>query len=95
MKTLLEKDKAYHCFCSSERLEELRAEQTGLGIPTKYDGKCRHLSPEEIDAKLSTDEPFTIRLKVPKNQKVSFHDTIRGKIEVDTNRTCHNRKFTL
>lgn len=84
IKTLLEKDMAYHCFCSSERLEELRAEQTGLGIPTKYDGKCRHLSQKEIDEKLSAGWPYTIRLKVPKNQKISFHDTIRGKIEVDT-----------
>jgi glutamyl/glutaminyl-tRNA synthetase len=50
---LLDKDMAYYCFCSSERLEELRAEQTGLGIPTKYDGKCRHLSAEEVQEKLS------------------------------------------
>jgi len=81
---LLDKDMAYYCFCSSERLEELRAEQTGLGIPTKYDGKCRHLSPEEVQEKLDAGWPFTIRLKVPKNQKITFQDTIRGKIEVDT-----------
>lgn len=84
IKTLLEKDMAYHCFCSSERLEELRAEQTGLGLPTKYDGKCRHLSPDEVQEKLEKKWPYTIRLKVPKNQKIAFTDTIRGKIEVET-----------
>ncbi len=84
IKTLLDTDMAYHCFCSSDRLEELRAEQTGLGLPTRYDGKCRHLSQEEIQEKLSTGWVHTIRLKVPKNKKVVFEDTIRGKIEVDT-----------
>ena len=84
IQTLLDKDMAYYCFCSSERLEELRAEQTGLWLPTKYDGKCRHLSKEEVEEKLKAGVPYTIRLKVPQNQKISFQDTIRGKIEVDS-----------
>lgn len=81
---LLEKDMAYHCFCSSERLEELRAEQTWLWLPTKYDGKCRYLEKSEIEKKISDGDSYTIRLKVPQNQKITFQDTIRGKIEVDT-----------
>jgi len=81
---LIEKKHAYYCFCTSERLEELRAEQTSLGLPTKYDGKCRYLSEEEIQANLDAGKPYTVRLAVPKNMKVSFEDVIRGKIEVDT-----------
>ena len=81
---LLKKDMAYHCFCSSDRLEELRAEQTGLGLPTKYDGKCRYLEEKEIEKRLSEGEKYTVRLKVPKNQKIAFQDMIRGKIEVDS-----------
>ncbi len=81
---LLDKDMAYYCFCTPERLEELRAEQTGLWIPTKYDKKCRYLEPSEVEKRLAAGDSYTIRLKVPENQKVTFHDTIRGDIEVDT-----------
>lgn len=79
---LLDDDKAYYCFCSSERLTELREEQQSLGLPTKYDKKCRYLTPEEIKQKLDAGESYTIRLKVPENTEISFTDTIRGKITV-------------
>lgn len=82
MKTLLDADKAYHCFCSSERLTELREEQQSLGMPTKYDKKCRFLTDDEKQTKLDAGEPYTIRLKVPENTEVSFVDTIRGKITI-------------
>lgn len=79
---LLEKDKAYYCFCSSERLTELRDEQKSLWLPTKYDKKCRYLTKEEIAEKLSFKSPFTVRLKVPENTIIEFDDVIKGKIKV-------------
>lgn len=79
---LLDDDKAYYCFCSSERLDELRAEQQSLGLPTRYDKKCRYLTPEEVQEKLDAGQPYTIRLKVPENKEISFQDTVRGKITV-------------
>lgn len=82
IKVLLEKDKAYYCFCSSERLTELREEQQSLGLPTKYDKKCRYLTPEEIQEKLDANTPYTIRLKVPENEEITFIDSIRGKITI-------------
>lgn len=81
---LIEKKHAYHCFCSSERLETLRAEQTGLGLATKYDGKCRYMSEEEIEKNLTEGKNYTVRLAVPKNKDVVFHDMIKGKIQVNT-----------
>ncbi|ATU05038.1 glutamate--tRNA ligase [Candidatus Gracilibacteria bacterium HOT-871] len=81
---LLEKDMAYRCFCSTERLEELRKEQTELGLPTKYDKKCRYLTKEEIQEKINAGETYTIRLKVPDNQTVEFVDEVRGKISINT-----------
>jgi len=81
---LLEKDIAYYCFCSSERLTELREEQEALKLPTKYDKKCRYLSQEEIKAKLDAWEPYTVRLKVPENQEIEFIDQIRGKIVINS-----------
>ena len=81
---LLEKDMAYRCFCSTERLEELRKEQTELWLPTKYDKKCRYLTKEEIQEKINAWETYTIRLKVPDNQTVEFVDEVRGKISINT-----------
>lgn len=82
MKTLIADDKAYYCFCSSERLTELREEQQSLGLPTKYDKKCRFCTPEETKQQLDEWKPYTIRLKVPENTEVSFDDTIRGRITI-------------
>ncbi len=81
---LLENDKAYYCFCSSQRLTELRDEQTELGLPTKYDKHCRYLSDDELKEKLESGISYTVRLKVPESQKVRFIDTVVGKVEVDT-----------
>ena len=53
MKILLGKEQGYYCFCTSERLDELRKEQELLGLSTKYDGKCRYLSKEEIQNELA------------------------------------------
>ena len=78
---LIKKEKAYYCFCSSERLDILRKEQEELKLPTKYDGKCRYLSHEEIERNLKTCSSHTIRLKIPQNQTIVFEDLIRGKIE--------------
>lgn len=81
---LLDEDKAYYCFCSSDRLDKLRKEQEQLSLPTKYDKKCRYLSEDEIKEKLEAGEPYTIRLKVPENQIVKFKDTVKWKIEINT-----------
>ena len=81
---LIEKDLAYYCFCSSERLDKLRKEQTELWIPTKYDKKCRYLTKEEIQEKLKSWEKYTVRLKVPENQEIEFIDQVRWKIKINS-----------
>ena len=79
---LIDKDKAYYCFCSPERLTKLREEQQALKLPTKYDRKCRFLTKEEIQKKLDAWEPHTVRLKVPENTIIEFDDLIKWKIKV-------------
>ena len=81
---LIEKDKAYHCFCSSERLDKLREQQQSMNLPTKYDKKCRFLSNKEIEQKLKSWESYTIRLKVPENKEIEFRDLIKWKIKVSS-----------
>ena len=81
---LISKDKAYYCFCSSERLTELREDQSSLWLATKYDKTCRYLDNEEIEKNLKAWSPFVVRLKVPENEIVEFIDTIKWKVTVNT-----------
>lgn len=73
---LIENDYAYKCFCTKERLDELREMQTMTKQQTRYDGHCRNLSSEEIENNLKEAKPFTVRLKVPKDKKIAFDDLI-------------------
>lgn len=75
--------KAYHCFCTAERLEELRAQQQLEGKPTMYDGKCRSIPQEEAAKRVGSGEPYVIRLKVPEKGEVTFFDVIRDDISFD------------
>lgn len=81
---LCEEGSAYYCFCTSERLEALKKEQEELKLPPKYDGHCRHIPLEEAREKIANGEKYTIRLKVPKGEKIIFNDLIRGRIEFNT-----------
>lgn len=83
-KELVEKDKAYYCFCSSERLEKNREEQRQQNIPPKYDRHCRFLTQDEVQQKIDAGESYVIRLKVPDNEPISFIDWIRGEITVNS-----------
>lgn len=62
--TLLHKGHAYRCFCSEDRLAQLRQGATKKGAPTLYDRYCLSLSKDEIQEKLHNKVPHTIRLKV-------------------------------
>ncbi|PIR94597.1 glutamate--tRNA ligase [Candidatus Falkowbacteria bacterium CG10_big_fil_rev_8_21_14_0_10_39_11] len=84
IQTLLDKNKAYYCFCSKERINELREQQKKDKLPPKYDGLCRHLSKEEIHKKLTYNESRVIRFKMPEDKEVVFDDEIRGTIKVNT-----------
>lgn len=78
---LLREEKAYRCFCSPERLEEMRQEQEKNKQAPKYDGQCRHLSPEEIEEKIKEGKKFVIRQKMPNKGNVIVRDELRGEIE--------------
>ncbi|MDD3711032.1 MAG: glutamate--tRNA ligase [Patescibacteria group bacterium] len=84
IKELLKKDGAYHCFCSAERLEEMRNKQQENKQAPKYDGHCRNLSKEEVDKKIKNGESYVIRQKIPQNIYVEVVDELRGKIVFKT-----------
>lgn len=80
---LVEMGHAYYCFCSKERLDELREKQEKAKVPTKYDGHCLTLSKEEIQKKIAAGEPYVIRQKMPKYGKTTFKDEVFGEISVE------------
>lgn len=74
---------AYRCFCSEETLEEMRAEADKKKIPFMYDGRCSHLSKEEVEKRVASGEPYVIRQKMPKYGTSIVHDVVYGDIKVD------------
>ena len=80
---LVEKGEAYYCFCDKERLDEMRLVQKASGQAPHYDGHCRNLPKEEVEAKLAAGVPYVIRQKVPQTGTTSFEDVVFGHIEVD------------
>ncbi|MCD6109893.1 glutamate--tRNA ligase [bacterium] len=77
---LLDKKAAYRCFCTQERLDEMRAHQEKQKKTPMYDRHCLYLSDEEIQKKLDEGIPFVIRQKIPSSEVVKFDDHIRGKV---------------
>lgn len=77
---LLDTGHAYRCFCTEERLVELRELQKLKKLPPAYDRRCRILSPEDINTHINNGDSFTIRLKMPLDGEIVCEDAIRGKI---------------
>lgn len=82
---LIEEGKAYYCFCSQERLDNLRNQQKADGLMPKYDGLCRGISLEEAKKRVAAGEPHVVRLKLPANLDIEFNDLIKGKLSINTN----------
>lgn len=78
---LVDEERAYKCFCSKERLEKLREDQTKKKLPPGYDGLCRELTQEEV--KKNEGKPYVIRFKMPKKGKAIWNDGIHGKMAID------------
>ena len=81
---LVKSGHAYHCFCSPERLTELRAEQQAAKKNLGYDGHCRSIGVADSTARAVAGETHTIRLVVPKDEAIVFKDHLRGQVEIRT-----------
>ncbi len=76
---LMAKKEAFACFCSDEKLNELKEEAKKENKPIKYDGFCSTLSDETV---LNCNAPFTVRIKEP-NSKITINDLLKGKINYE------------
>jgi len=77
---LVEHDHAYHCFCTVERLDEVRQQQTARGEKPMYDGHCGALDPQEVKTRLAAGEKNVIRMRIPRGRQIPFEDVVRGTI---------------
>ncbi len=81
IQTLLASGHAYHCYCSKEELEALRAEQEANGEKPRYDRRWR---PEEGKVLPTPPEGVTpvVRFKTPTTGSVVWNDLVKGRIEI-------------
>ncbi len=80
---LLDAGHAFHCFCSSKRLTEVRKQQIVDQKPLGYDGHCLHLSEAEISEKLSKNGAHVTRMKVPTTGVCIVEDMLRDDLAID------------
>lgn len=80
---LLRSGHAYRCFCTPQRLEEMRRLQAAAKQPPKYDRTCCHLAEDDVRRRIAAGDPFTVRLLVPESGATTFRDELRGDITFD------------
>jgi nondiscriminating glutamyl-tRNA synthetase len=79
---LLKNGLAYRCYCTPEELEEKRKFSLAKGIPPMYDGRCRHLKPEEEQTLIQSGRLPSLRFRVD-GRSVEFDDLVRGRMSFD------------
>ena len=72
---LIENKDAYYCFCSRDRLKEMK----------KYDGHCRKsgMSSAEVQQRLHDKEPHQVRLVMPRKGRTEWKDIVQGPMVVN------------
>ncbi len=75
---LLENGHAYHCFCTSERLDAMRKKQQELRLAPMYDRQCINLPKDETAKRIAAGEKHVIRMKIPREETVTYDDVIYG-----------------
>lgn len=82
---LLDAKKAYYCFCSAERLDELRKEQMALKKPAMYDRLCRNLTEEELEVKQAefkaSNKNPVVRFAIPLEGETIVKDLVFGEMK--------------
>ncbi|MDQ6826442.1 MAG: glutamate--tRNA ligase [Candidatus Eremiobacteraeota bacterium] len=82
---LLEQGNAFRCFCTPQRLEEMRQTQRTRKVPSRYDGRCLHLAQDDAQAAMERGESFVVRMKVPDEGTCVVDDMLRGLISIQWN----------
>ena len=70
---------AYECFCTTEELDARREAARAAGRPSGYDGACRTLTAEQIEAYRADGRPAIVRFRMP-DEPITFTDLVRGEL---------------
>lgn len=73
---LLERGRAYRCYCTPEELQTMREERRAAGLPMRYDGRWRDRDPAEAPA----GADYTVRLKMPQTGATAITDQVQGTV---------------
>ncbi|NOZ06220.1 MAG: glutamate--tRNA ligase [Chloroflexi bacterium] len=79
---LIAEGHAYKCFCSPDRLAQMRKERQARKEPAGYDRRCRGLTAQQRRDREARGETAVVRFKMPLEGETRFHDQIRGDIVV-------------
>ena len=90
VKSLVEQNLAYPCFCSEEQRQAAREQQEAAKDRTGYYGKyaiCRNLTAEQAMEKIQQGAPYVVRLRSmgSEEHRIKFDDMIKGTIEMPEN----------
>ncbi len=80
---LIDRDLAYPCFCTPERLDTMRKEQQARKMPSHYDGLCRRIDRDEARRRMKAGERHVVRFKMAKEGTTIARDLLRGEIAVE------------
>jgi glutamyl-tRNA synthetase len=78
-RVMLERGKAYRCFCTPQELEERRKEAERRKETFRYDERCDRLPKAEVERRVAAGEPHVIRFRVPKGS-TTWNDVVHGDI---------------
>jgi glutamyl-tRNA synthetase len=71
---------AYRCFCTPQRLEQMRAEQRARHEPERYDRRCRAIPPDESERRAAAGERFVVRQAIPIDGTTTLQDLVMGTV---------------
>jgi len=77
---LLKSGHAYRCFCSMERLDEMRKKQEQRHQAPMYDRTCLELTEEQVQERVAKGEKHVVRMKIPREETIVYEDEIYGKL---------------
>jgi len=80
---LLERGHAYRCFCTRERLDELRKIRVAERQAPGYDGHCRDLDAQHASSRAAAGEQHVVRMKVPHSGETIVRDELRGSVHFE------------
>ena len=75
----LEQGDAYHCYCSAEELEAVREAQRAANVAPGYNGHCRNLTSDQVEAFKAQGRKPVLRMRMP-DGSTTFTDLIRGDV---------------